>query len=103
MGRVAVVGSLNLDMVVRAARLPDPGETLHGESYQTFPGGKGLNQAAAACRAGAAVALVGRLGADDAGRMLRGVLEHEGIDTRHVLDDARVGTGIAVIQLDAAG
>nr|NKB40862.1 hypothetical protein [Ilumatobacter sp.] len=65
---VVVVGSLNLDLVVRTQRLPGPGETVSGSDYQEFPGGKGLNQAVAAARAGALVAFVGAVGDDDAVR-----------------------------------
>ena len=79
---VVVVGSLNLDLVVRAPRLPGPGETVSSSGYQEFPGGKGLNQAVAAARAGASVAFVGAIGDDDAGGRLRHVVRDEGIDER---------------------
>ncbi|MEM1332929.1 MAG: PfkB family carbohydrate kinase, partial [Actinomycetota bacterium] len=59
---VVVVGSLNLDLVVRADRHPEPGETVTGEHYAEHPGGKGLNQAVAAARAGASVAMIGAVG-----------------------------------------
>ncbi|HEX7149768.1 MAG TPA: PfkB family carbohydrate kinase, partial [Actinomycetota bacterium] len=63
---VAVVGSLNLDLVVRVARLPGPGETVSGDDVFRNPGGKGANQAVAAARLGRRVAMVGRVGDDDA-------------------------------------
>lgn len=103
MGRIAVVGSLNMDMVVRAPRYPLPGETLQGDGFATYPGGKGLNQAAAARRAGAEVTMVGRLGADDFGRTLRAVLAGEGLDDRYVRSDTESATGVAAIHLDPSG
>lgn len=81
---VCVVGSANLDLVATAQRLPRPGETVMGDSYREHAGGKGLNQAVAAARAGARTAFVGALGDDHAGELLAGVLVNEGIDTSHV-------------------
>ncbi|MFZ4719089.1 MAG: ribokinase [Ilumatobacteraceae bacterium] len=81
---VAVVGSANLDLVATVDRLPGPGETVAGTSYAEYPGGKGLNQAVAAARAGASTAFVGAVGHDSAGEMLLGVMHDDGIDTRHV-------------------
>lgn len=99
---VVVVGSLNLDLVARTPRLPGPGETVQGTGYAELPGGKGLNQAVAAARAGARVAMVGALGDDAAGAALREVARAEGIDDRHVLDVAGVPTGRALIAVDDA-
>ena len=64
---VVVVGSLNLDLVATTERLPGPGETVLATDYAEYPGGKGLNQAVAAARAGASVAMVGAVGRDHAG------------------------------------
>jgi ribokinase len=97
---VVVVGSLNLDLVVRTQRLPGPGETVAGVDYQEFCGGKGLNQAVAAARAGASVALVGAVGDDDAGRRLRRVVRDEGIDERWLVTEAGITTGRALIAVD---
>ena len=94
---VTVVGSANLDLVAGVERLPAPGETLLGSSYAEFPGGKGLNQAVAAARAGARVAFVGAVGDDDAGRRLIGVASGEGIDVAHLAVDPRRPTGRAMI------
>ena len=77
---VCVVGSANLDLVATAARAPAPGETVLGHSYAEHAGGKGLNQAVAAARSGAATAFLGALGTDEAAVRLRDVLEHDGID-----------------------
>jgi ribokinase len=97
---VVVVGSLNLDLVVRTPRLPGPGETVTGSNYQEFPGGKGLNQAVAAARCGASVAIVGAVGDDDAGRRLRHVVRSEGIDERWLVTLPDRTTGRAVIAVD---
>ncbi len=100
---VVVVGSLNLDLVTRTERLPGPGETVIGHAYAEFPGGKGLNQAVAAARAGAAVALVGAVGADHAGTLLRDVAGAEGIDVSHLVTIEAAPTGRAIISVDDAG
>lgn len=97
---VVVVGSLNLDLVARTPRLPGPGETVSGTSYDEFPGGKGLNQAVAAARAGAAVAMVGAVGSDHAGALLREVALAEGIDVSHVTTVDDIATGRAMISVD---
>jgi ribokinase len=96
MVRIAVVGSLMMDLVVRAPRLPTVGESLIAHSFQTFIGGKGGNQATAAARLGAQVAMVGRVGDDDFGRAIVANLRNEGIDTSNVFADPANGTGVAV-------
>ncbi len=100
---IAVVGSLNMDMVVRAPRRPAKGETLLGTSFGLFIGGKGNNQAIAAARAGGQVTMVGRVGADPFGDALLAMLAREGIDARYVLRDSVHGTGVALIVVDAEG
>ncbi len=100
---IVVVGSLNMDLVTRTARRPERGETLLGESFEMFVGGKGLNQAIAAARQGAAVRMVGRLGADDFGRRLRQTMGAEGIDAQYVAEDATTSSGIATIVIDGEG
>jgi ribokinase len=100
---VLVVGSANLDLVAAAHRIPGPGETVLGTSYHEHPGGKGLNQAVAAARAGARVAMVGAVGDDDAGRVLIGVLRDEGVDARAVDTAPSVPTGRALITVAADG
>lgn len=101
-GRVVVVGSLNMDLVVRAGRLPRAGETLAGDSFATVPGGKGANQAVAAARLGAQVAMIGCVGADDYGRQLLDGLGVEGIDCQAVEVVAGTSSGVALIVVDAA-
>ena len=100
---VAVVGSLNLDLVVRVARLPGPGETVTGDDVFRNPGGKGANQAVAAARLGRRVAMVGRVGDDDAGRELLGSLEADAVDTSQVRVAAGVPSGIALITVSEDG
>ncbi|KTT24610.1 ribokinase [Pseudomonas oryzihabitans] len=100
---VIVIGSLNMDLVVRAPRLPKGGETLAGHSFATAPGGKGANQAVAAARLGATVAMIGCVGADPYGDFLTRSLVQEGIDCRGVSVAAEVPTGIASILVDAEG
>jgi ribokinase len=97
---VAVVGSVNLDLVATTARLPGPGETVSGASYAEHAGGKGLNQAIAAARSGARVALVAAVGDDDAGRTLRSIAENDGIDVMAVSVLAGEATGRALITVD---
>ena len=99
---VAVVGSVNLDLVATAPRLPAPGETVSGTDYAEHAGGKGLNQAVAAARSGASVAMVAAVGDDEAGARLRSLAEAEGIDVSAVATCARTATGRALITVDDA-
>lgn len=100
---VVVVGSLNLDLVAVAERHPSPGETVTGTSYDEYPGGKGLNQAVAAARSGARVAMVGCVGDDAAGEHLRSVVDAEGIDASGLITSTVAPTGRALITVDADG
>jgi ribokinase len=101
-GRVTVVGSLNMDLVARAPRLPRPGETLAGHAFAQVPGGKGGNQAVAAARLGARVAMIGCVGNDSNGATLKGSLEAEGIDCTALATSADAPTGVALIVVDDA-
>lgn len=100
---VVVVGSLNMDLVARAPRLPIPGETVAGRTFSTVPGGKGANQAVASARLGARTAMVGCLGDDAFGSHLRAGLESDGIDCRGVRTVAGESSGVALIVVDDAG
>ena len=102
-GRVVVVGSLNVDLVAQVEHLPRSGETVTGTDVVRTPGGKGLNQAVAAARAGAAVVLVGAVGADEGGEWLLAVARDEGIDAGSVLATSGRATGTALITVDAGG
>jgi ribokinase len=99
--RITVVGSINLDLVVQAERLPRPGETVSGASFSRVPGGKGANQAVAAARLGAEVALVGCVGRDDVAEEALAQLRAAGVEERWIARDAP--TGIALITVDGAG
>src|SRR5579862_7318969 len=98
---LTVVGSINLDLVVQAERLPRPGETLSGARFSRVPGGKGANQAVAAARLGAEVALVGCVGRDAHAEEALAELRGAGVEERWIARDAP--TGIALITVDAAG
>ena len=102
MNKVLVVGSINMDLVVEAGKFPAPGETLLGQRFCTYPGGKGANQAVAARRLGAQVAMVGCVGSDAFGRELLDLLAQEGIDTRCVRVEESVSTGVAAITVSQA-
>lgn len=97
MGIVVVLGSLITDLVTRAPRLPQPGETLLGDDFATFLGGKGINQAIVAARQGAKVTMIGRVGTDTFGDNFFPVLTHEGIDSTHITRDTTVGTGVSLL------
>ena len=94
--RLVVVGSINLDLVSVAPRIPLRGETLIGASFASFPGGKGANQAYAAARLGTAVSMIGKLGNDSFGAELRANLESVGVDTAAVEVES-TSSGIAQI------
>lgn len=97
---VAVIGSINHDITVVTSRLPEPGETVLGNSHYTGAGGKGANQAVAAARLGSRVAMVGRVGDDEHGHGLRETLGIEGIDVSGVGLDPTLPTGLALITVD---
>lgn len=99
--KVVVVGSLNMDLVARAERLPRGGETLAGDSFFTVPGGKGANQAVAAARLGATVAMIGNVGDDTYGQQLRQALANEHIDCQAISVCPGVSSGVALIVVDA--
>jgi ribokinase len=100
---VAVVGAINVDLVVAAPRLPGPGETVVGARLERHGGGKGANAAVAAARAGGAVRLVGAVGADDNGAAALDDLRAPGVDVTGVAVLEREPTGVALIVVDADG
>jgi len=99
---ITVIGSVNMDLVVEADRLPREGETVLGRTFRVVPGGKGANQAVAAARLGAKVAFVGCVGGDAYGRLARRNLREQGVNTRQLrtVDDH---TGVALITVDSRG
>ena len=102
-GRVIVAGSINTDIVARVDRFPAAGETLTGRDLAFLPGGKGANQAVAAARAGARVAMIGCVGDDAFGASLRQFLAAERIDVAGIAVQAGTPTGTALILVDGAG
>lgn len=101
--RIAVVGSLNLDLVTRVENLPAPGETVTGGEFATFHGGKGANQAFAAARLGGRVEMIGQVGADAYGDGLIENLAAAGVGVSGVGRDTGVPSGMAFISTDARG
>ncbi len=100
-GRVLIVGSVNVDLVVQTERLPLPGETVLGGTFTRFHGGKGGNQAVAAARLGVPVMLVAALGDDAFGGEARAALAREGIGTDVLVTLEQTATGVALILVDA--
>jgi len=100
---VTVVGSVNLDIVAEAAKLPAPGETVTGAELHRFPGGKGANQALAARRLGADVSLVARVGDDTAADEALALLREGGVDLLQCISVPGVPTGTALIAVAASG
>jgi ribokinase len=103
MPRILVLGSLNLDLVLHVPRMPVEGETLPSTASATLCGGKGANQAVACARMGAAVSMIGRVGDDPAGLMLRTALAEESIELAGVLATPNTASGVAVIFLTPDG
>jgi ribokinase len=100
---IAVVGSINIDLVTKTARIPKPGETVIGGDLNTMPGGKGANQAVAAARLGANVSMVGRVGDDVFASRLRQNLADAKVDVTYVFESPHSASGVALIVVDEAG
>jgi ribokinase len=100
---ILVVGSLNMDLVVHTPRHPRIGETIIGGSFQTFPGGKGANQAVAAARLGGAVIMVGKVGQDAFGKALLETVARDGVDTSCIKKDDQAASGVALITVSNDG
>lgn len=101
--KIVVIGSVNMDLVIECERLPHPGETLTGHDTVMIPGGKGANQAVAAARLGADVYMVGRIGDDTFGRVLRDGLEKNGVNTHYLKTTRGVSSGTAMIVVQKGG
>lgn len=100
---IVVVGSINLDLVCSGKRIPAPGETLKGDKFQTFHGGKGANQAVAVGRLGYPVHMIGKVGDDDFGVGLRTGLSAAKVGIDSVTVAKGVSSGVALITVDATG
>ncbi|HEX2032935.1 MAG TPA: ribokinase [Chloroflexota bacterium] len=101
--RVAVAGSCNVDLVFGVPHRPGPGETLVGDGFHIFTGGKGANQAVAAARAGGEVVMIGRVGQDPFGGAVIEALQRERVDLTYLVRDAESGTGVAGIMVEPDG
>jgi ribokinase len=101
--KAVVVGSVNMDLVVETERLPRPGETLSGGRFSTAGGGKGANQAVGTARLGAFVSMMGAVGDDSFGTLMRRGLEKEGVDCSRVAVRKMETTGVAVITVLPGG
>ena len=103
MADIVVVGSINMDLVVKTTRMPVPGETLHGSDLQMIPGGKGGNQAASAAKLDVHVAMLGQVGGDAFGQTLIDELASAGVNTENIRVDQNTATGAAMIIVDQRG
>ena len=103
MNSILVIGSSNTDMVIRVPDLPLPGQTVLGNDFQTFAGGKGANQAVAAQRAGGNVSFLATVGNDDLGKSAISIYESEGIDTSLIQHIDDTPSGVAMIFVNDAG
>jgi len=101
--KIIVVGSTNMDMVVKTSHIPVPGETVLGGSFFMNPGGKGANQAVAVARLGGEVSFISKVGNDIFGKQSSQLFEEEGISTNYLLSDAGEPSGVALITVDAHG
>lgn len=103
MNKVCVLGSMNMDLVVKVNDVPRVGETILSKSFEKIAGGKGANQAIAAKRCGAKVSMIAKIGNDDNGQILKQKLEEDNIDVKYVFKDNKEATGIAIIMVNENG
>ncbi|RYG54426.1 MAG: ribokinase, partial [Chitinophagaceae bacterium] len=101
--KIIVVGSTNMDMVVKTSHIPAHGETVLGGSFFMNPGGKGANQAVAVARLGGEVIFISKMGNDVFGKQSFQLFDEEGIDTRYILSDDELPSGVALITVDKDG
>lgn len=103
MNKVCVLGSMNMDLVMKVKDVPQVGETILSKSFEKISGGKGANQAVAAKRSGAEVFMISKIGQDDNGKILKGKLEEDNIDVKYVFEDKNESTGMAMIMVTEKG
>ena len=103
MNKVCVLGSMNMDLVVKVNDIPRVGETILSKSFEKIAGGKGANQAVAAKRCGAEVAMIAKIGKDENGEILKGKLKEDNIDVKYVFEDENESTGMAFIMVNENG
>lgn len=100
---IAVVGSINMDVIVETPNYPEYGETLFCDSITMKPGGKGANQAVSVAKLGKKTCLIGAVGNDSAGKQLIQNLDSKNVDTTHIIQSEEVGTGTFVAMIDSTG
>ncbi|MFD3158320.1 ribokinase [Haloimpatiens sp. FM7330] len=103
MNKICVLGSMNMDMVLKVKNMPKVGETILSKSMEKIPGGKGANQAVAAKRSGAEVYMISKIGCDENGLTLTKELEKDSINTEYIFKDNKEPTGTAIITVNDAG
>ena len=103
MSDIVVVGSMNMDLTVRAGKMPNGGETILGDEFHIIPGGKGANQAVAVSRLGGKVSMIAKIGADLYGKALRDQLVSDHVDDRFVITENDISTGVAFIVVEKTG
>lgn len=103
MNNVCILGSINMDMVLKVNNMPEVGETIMAKNLEKIPGGKGANQAVAARRSGANVYMIGKVGKDDNGSQLIDELMKDDINVEYVFKDEKDSTGIAIITVNSKG
>lgn len=103
MNKVCVLGSINMDLVIKVDEMPKEGETILSKYFEKIAGGKGANQAVAAKRSGNLVSMIGKIGKDDDGKILKVLLEKEGINTNLIFEDNKEPTGMAMITVNNNG
>ena len=103
MNKVCVLGSMNMDLVVKVNDIPRVGETILSKSFEKIAGGKGVNQAVAAKRCGAEVSIIAKIGKDENGQILKDKLKEDNIDVKYVFEDNNESTGMAFIMVNENG
>ncbi|GAA0858303.1 MULTISPECIES: ribokinase [Clostridium] len=103
MNKICVLGSINMDLVIKVKEMPKEGETILSKSFEKIAGGKGANQGVAAKRCGNIVSMIGKIGKDDNGAILKGLLDKEGINTELIFVDEKEPTGMAMITVNERG
>ncbi|MCJ7691647.1 MAG: PfkB family carbohydrate kinase, partial [Clostridiaceae bacterium] len=103
MNKICVLGSLNMDVVLKVENMAKIGETIFAKSISNIPGGKGANQAVACKRMGSEVSMIGKVGLDSNGDFLVSQLASDGINTNYVFKDNKQNTGTAIINVDSKG
>jgi len=103
MKKIIVIGSINMDLVIKVSRMPKPGENLFGQNFKMIPGGKGANQAVTVAKLGEKVQFVGKVGKDVFGEKLLKNLKKFGVNTNYVFKDDSASTGVALIVINEEG